>query len=221
MTTVRERERRFLERLKENYEADGFEFFIEPPADMVPKFLGRYRPDAIAIRADGSIIIEIKSNQTDRESPKLSQIAASVASEPRWKFVVYTLDQQESQNDLSVPEIGAVSERVQEIDDLIAKGFLRPAVIMSWSILEAAHRIIVVRGEYGSSRPFSPIQTVQFLEMRGLVNYEEGRFLRETVRLRNALVHGDFEFNFSEGTVTFLRDVVKRVTAHLDSHLRG
>lgn len=218
ITSVRERERILLDRLKENYEADGYQFFIEPPSDIVPKFLRSYRPDAIAIRADVSVIIEIKSTRSDREHPKLSQIAAAVAPEPHWKFVVYTLDEEDSANTLNAPKLDTLADRLQEIDDLIAKGFQKPAGIMSWSVLEGLHRIIATRDNQVASRPFSPIQTIQFLEMNGLVNYDEGKFLRDFVKIRNAVLHGDFGMDFSEGAVKFLRDVVKRVTAQIHSH---
>ena len=44
------RERLVLERLRETYEREGYEFFLQPSGDILPPFLRGFRPDAIALK---------------------------------------------------------------------------------------------------------------------------------------------------------------------------
>ena len=49
-----------LRSLQQTSEARGLKFYIHPPREIVPEFLGDFRPDAMAIGPDGGIIIEVK-----------------------------------------------------------------------------------------------------------------------------------------------------------------
>jgi hypothetical protein len=54
------RERDFLQTLVPGYEAEGFSVFLHPAREMLPPFMRGYQPDAIAVKDDEKIAIEIK-----------------------------------------------------------------------------------------------------------------------------------------------------------------
>jgi hypothetical protein len=49
-----------LKNLQKLSEERGLKFYLNPPREIVPDFLGDYRPDAIALGPEGGIIIEMK-----------------------------------------------------------------------------------------------------------------------------------------------------------------
>jgi hypothetical protein len=61
MSKAGTRERDFLENLLPQYEAEGFSVFLHPSSTMLPTFMERYRPGAIAIKPDKKIAIEVVS----------------------------------------------------------------------------------------------------------------------------------------------------------------
>ena len=53
-----------LKNLRQVSEARGLKFYVNLPRDIIPDFLGNWRPDAIALGPDGGIIIEVKHRRT-------------------------------------------------------------------------------------------------------------------------------------------------------------
>ena len=52
-----------LRNLRAASEERGLKFYIKPPRDVLPEFLGGYQPDAIAIDPQGGgMVVEIKRN---------------------------------------------------------------------------------------------------------------------------------------------------------------
>ena len=48
-----------LESLLPHYQAEGFEAFLNPAASILPPFMQEYRPDAVALRPDRKMAIEV------------------------------------------------------------------------------------------------------------------------------------------------------------------
>ena len=65
------RERLVLDRLKETYEHQGYQFFIEPLPQMLPPFLGGVRPDALALKPGDNQVIEVKIGRRAGEEHRL------------------------------------------------------------------------------------------------------------------------------------------------------
>jgi hypothetical protein len=87
--TLQEQEADFLRALRNEYEGRGYSFYIHPNAEHLPKFLGRYHPDAIATSPKESIVIEVKARREASNEPRLSEIARLVEKQPGWKFKIY------------------------------------------------------------------------------------------------------------------------------------
>jgi len=79
-----------LRNLKQVSEERGLKFYINPPREIVPEFLGDYRPDAIALGPDGGMIIEVKLRRSPSSERLLADIASRVARQKGWEFrVIY------------------------------------------------------------------------------------------------------------------------------------
>lgn len=75
-----------LRNLRRVSEARGMKFYVNPPREVVPDFLGSYQPDAIAVGPNGGTVIELKHrehlrrNGNSRQSRNGSRIIESGSS---------------------------------------------------------------------------------------------------------------------------------------------
>ena len=208
------RERVVLDRLKETYERQGYEFFVNPPLDILPNFLGGLRPDAIAMKPDESIIIEVKRGRRVGNDSRLETIANFVSGQRGWKFKVFFEGEQPEIAIRIFPSTHAqIEQQMAEADRLVAAGHDKAALLLAWSILEAIVRAWVAGEGALSDRPFSPAEAVQSLEMSGLLDREAARDLQAKAQLRNLVAHGDLSVEIQHGVVEELILELRRLVA--------
>src|SRR4051795_5155667 len=75
-----------LRNLQQVSEARGLKFYLNPPREVIPAFLGDFRPDAIAVGPDGGIIIELKRRRSSASEQQLAAIAKKVSDQKGWEF---------------------------------------------------------------------------------------------------------------------------------------
>jgi hypothetical protein len=63
-----------LRNLQVASEARGLTFYINPPREVIPDFLGNYEPDAIAVGPEGGIVIEVKRGRRPESETQLAAI---------------------------------------------------------------------------------------------------------------------------------------------------
>ena len=208
-TNAPTRERVILERLRENYEHRGYEFFAEPLPDMLPSFLGHCRPDAIALKQGDGVIIEIKSGRRAGREPRIEALAKLISGQPGWRLQVY-FEGERSEDSVQIdpPTQRQIAGQLVEVERLAASGHRKAAMLLAWSVLEAIARARLTQEGASSQRPLSPDQTVQSLEMSGLVDGQVGRDLRAKAHLRNLIAHGDLSVDVEAGV---LDDLLKRI----------
>lgn len=192
------RDMEVLEALGANYRADGFQFMIEPSTNLVPPFLRPHRPDALALKGSGGVLIELV-RVSQRQNDRTQALARLVEGNPDWRLDIVLADNflrergwiLEPDAIPSLPEgrIGALREDLRR---LIADGQASAAILLGWSLLEALTRSRVSRLVRPSARPLTGWQVVEQLTTFGLV--EEGGYerLRRLLPIRNAIAHGDF-----------------------------
>src|ERR1700676_243772 len=86
------REQLVLQRLRDRYEHEGYSFHAYPPREFVPPFLADYHPDAIALKGDGGIVIEIRDPSMPR-NVRLSEVADYFKGQKNWQFQIVNLEQ--------------------------------------------------------------------------------------------------------------------------------
>jgi len=188
-------ERQYLEQLAAEFTARGYAFVAEPSADQLPDFLGSYRPDAIARKADVNVAIAVKQRlgPDQRADRPLTEIRRLFEGQPDWRFTVaYMASDPLRAIKIAPPKPSALKARIDEARALLETGQRRGAFVLSWSLLEAAFRF--VESADGES-PLSSGSVVQALAMRGLISPETEARLRKLIPLHHRLVHGDLDID--------------------------
>jgi REase_AHJR-like len=182
-------EAQVMKTLRARYEGDGFVFTDHPRAATLPDFFGGYTPDAIAVKGDEKIVIEVKSRQRPSSEPVLTAVNRLFEGHPDWRLhIVFTNPDPLQELALPLPPLMAIRDGISEARTLIVEGHLRAAFVMGWSLLEAALRA-QRREASGPGRP--PSAVVETAAMNGLIDPDTARGLRDLIALRNRLVHGD------------------------------
>jgi hypothetical protein len=189
---VATRERLVLERLRETYELQGYEFFIEPLPQLLPAFLGGFQPDAIALKPGDNHIVEVKFGRRVGEDRRLETLAKLIAGQPDWQLKAF-FEGEQPQDSLRFmpPTRSQIESEIEEAAQLVQAGHPKAALLLAWSVLEALARARATRDGTLSQRLLSPAQTVQSLEMAGVIDRKTGQELRALAQLRNLAAHGD------------------------------
>ncbi len=208
------RERLVLDRIKETYEHQGYHFFIEPLPQMLPAFLGGFRPDALALKLGENQVIEVKLGRRAGEERRLETLAKLVSGQPGWQLkVFYEGEQPEDTLQLTLPTRSQIEAQLTEAEQLALAGHQKAALLLAWSVLEALARARAAHEGTISRRPFSPAQTVQSLEMAGIIDRKTGQDLRATAQLRNLAAHGDLAAEIDADAVDGLLGLLRRLSA--------
>jgi REase_AHJR-like len=206
MEPTQEYEENFLQALRNEYESKGYSFHIHPKSDQVPEFLGSYQPDAIATSRREKIVIEVKARRATENEPRLSEIAKLVEKQPGWKFRIYYRGATRA-NLYDAPKKEEVIQQLGEAENLANSGHLRAAFILAWAALEAAARALNSNEERG--RVLMPRELVEWLSYAGYVEPASSRRLRDSVVIRNAIVHGESNVIVKMEDFLFLQAVLR------------
>lgn len=185
-----------LRNLQQVSEARGLKFHVNPPRELIPEFLGDFRPDAIALGPGGGIIIEVKHRRSIASERQLAAIAKKVAGQQGWEFrAIYLNPPMNETPPIAKPTPEQLQATFGEIEALTKAGHPAAALVTAWAVLESLARLASTNSEATAPRTFSAIQAVQALAEQGYIENEAAERLREMAKLRNAVVHGDFSVN--------------------------
>lgn len=179
----------FLEGLRPQYEDKGYKFTIHPRSSELPKFFSNYQPDAVATKQNHNVAIEVKSQLSRNAEQSIQRIREIFEGHSDWQFTVAYIGSEALQVErLPSMEGKLILERVSEIRKIAANGYVQAALILAWSLLEAALNSVRPNAD---KRPRTPGTVVQTLAMYGYISEELERPLRSLISLRNRIVHGD------------------------------
>lgn len=214
-TNAAELARNTLERLREDFEAKGYQFLAEPGPTQTPEFLAGHIPDALALGQNDKVIIEIKRQGSREPRIPLAQLAEKVPRGSGWRYMLVYAGQDPSELiDFPRPNQSQVDQATKEARKLEQLGYTRAALLEAWSILEALARRIYPEDIRFSLRPLSPMQIVERLAMDGEIDAEQAKRLRVLSSLRNSAAHGDLDARISGDDVRYLLDVIESVSTH-------
>ena len=184
-----------LESLLPKYQAEGFDVFVNPSPSILPPFMQTYRPDAVALRSDRKIAIEVVRS-TGGSAEKIRDLQSLFAPQSDWELRVFYVSPLTSEKTLEVASRPAIKSAIQRVLDLKRDGHKLPAVIMAWATLEALGRALLP-GQLG--RPQAPARLIEVLASAGYLTPQEADTLRAAISLRNAAVHGGLDPIVDEG----------------------
>lgn len=211
------RQSNVLRNLQQVSEARGLKFYVNPPCDVVPDFLGDFHPDAIARGPEGGIIIEVKLRRTPESERRLAEIARRVSAQKGWEFrAIYIAPPIDEIPSITKPTPRQLQAAFDQIEALTSGGHHAAALLIAWAALESLARLANANGETGT-RAFSPLQAIQMLAEDGYLENEAADDLRSIVKLRNAVAHGDLSVDVQGGQVKSLLKQLRAIAADLEA----
>lgn len=200
-------EQAVFESLLPKLRAEGFEVFIQPDRNLLPPFMGSYRPDAIAFKSGKNLAIEVMSQRMADDS-KIRNLRSLFEPHPDWELrVIYSPTRG---GDVS-SAVGPTSiQRIQEI--LADVGRLGeyahgiPALLTLWGAFEASGRILVPE-EF--VKPQTPGRLLEVLATNGFVTPNEADVIRELVASRNRAIHGNLNISVTTEQLEGFRAVIE------------
>lgn len=180
-------ERATLEKLSNNWKAQGFEVFLEPSKNLVPEFLQRYRPDAILIRGEEKVVVEaIRKGQPHAEE-KVRRLQALLKGHEGWRLeIVYSGEEVDAVKTMGNESIRNALVSAESL--VVAEP--RASLLLMWAALEAVARNLFPSQ---TNRPQSPGRVIELLAGSGEVTPSEAELLRGLMQLRNRVIHGELD----------------------------
>lgn len=206
--TAYETEIAVLERVRASLTAEGYNVLVHPSALQLPEFLAELRPDAIATRDDGNLVIEVMSRSSASEQ-KLRRFTSAIANKEGWSLRTIWTSGHSVPSALKPPSKSAVAETLSRIDALIGASEYGAALLLSWAVLEGVSRRIL-----GNTvgRPQTPRRLIEQLAQAGHLKTSEAKRLRESADLRNRLIHGELSVSLSPSVIIEFRTILGRLS---------
>ena len=204
-----------LRNLKLSLEAKGMQFFVDPPRNVIPPFLGDYKPDAIALGRDGGIVFEVKRGPNMGANRRVADISERVSREKGWEFrAIYLTPPADRLPDIPVPTWQQLQRALGEVEALATGGHQGAALLAGWSALEAMAHLARANSGSAAPKPLSPLQAVQALAEEGYVEANVATRLRGFATTRNAVAHGNLSVEVTqEQAESLLQDLRSIFTA--------
>lgn len=199
-----------LESIVAHYKAQGFEVYVHPSPEILPGFVLPYRLDAVAIKPDEKIAIEISSSVTSEE--RMKRLREAFAGHPDWTFKVYYYGDLNVDKELQISSLPTIEKALEEAEELRQSGRLRAALVMGWAILEGIARSLLPDQ---LKRPQPPRTLIETLASNGLLTPQEADGLRGTVAVRNATAHGQLDAVIEPERLDALLGVVRALSVFL------
>lgn len=212
-TVLGSSEAEVIESLLPRYQAEGFDVYINPSPSILPPFMQEYRPDAVALRKDKKIAIEVVGSSA-RSEQKISALQSLFADQNDWELKVFYAMPASSSRSPEKASTPAIHDSIQQVVDLINSKHMLPALVMAWATLEAIGRALLPEQ---IQRPQTPGRLVEVLGSAGYLTPEEADTVRTAIAVRNAVVHGQLESTVDpkmlRGFVTVLDTLAKLLPA--------
>jgi hypothetical protein len=199
-------EQEALDQHEPTWIAQGYKLIRKPRASDLPSFLGRYVPDAFLIGENHKVIVEVIHKGSPHAERKVRDLRSLLAGHEDWRLeVVFT-----GSESAALPTVGAEALRVSLLRVRgLAASEPEAALLLLWATIEAvARRLEPSR----TAKPQSPGRVVELLAGAGHVTPTEASILRESVRWRNRLIHGDL-------TITVTIEQINQVISAVESLL--
>ena len=207
-TSAETRERETLRMLKAAYEQRGYSFVLEPSAAVLPPFLEDYRPDAIALKAPGGVVIEVVSS-SGRSQPRVQELKRLFAGQKDWTLDVVTAKREDLSN-IPASSTDQIATELDAIPD-VAATHARGALLLAWAVLEAAARVASRSANEASERAIVPAQIPDILTREGFIDQSTAIWLRTMAKVRNSVAHGDVSRHVSRDEIDRITSIIRNV----------
>ena len=177
-----------LEAMLPRLRAEGFQVFLHPDRTVLPPFMVPYRPDAIALRADRKIAIEVLSGQPRPDAEmRLAHLRRLLADFPDWELQVVYAPQSPPPPTIPAMPRGRIEEHLRRIPAALDSIGPAAALLAAWAGFEAAARLAAPAAV---DRPTGSGALIEALAAEGWLTPDEAAALRRIAPLRSEAAHG-------------------------------
>jgi uncharacterized protein YutE (UPF0331/DUF86 family) len=194
-----------LENIVPQLEAEGFEVVTRPSRHRLPAFLQSYSPDAIALRKDRNLAIEVLSKGAS-SAKNLDKLRDLLAGHLDWELRVYWVSPSNTPRPIEPATPKDIEQAITTIEQLRDEGLLAPALLMAWATLEGIGRALLLEKIL---RPQTPGRLVEVLAAEGCITPTEADRLRALVAARNQIIHGGLQAKISAKDIKNFLSVLK------------
>lgn len=208
-------ESEMLSKVVDDLTRKGYEVVREPGFHDLPDFLRGYRPDLIAHRGDEHLVVEIKRRRRAIQASHWRALAEEIARHSGWQFQL-VLAEVPGVSEIAMPpppSLEEVRKQLASTRRLYQTGQHAAALLLLWSLLEAAtyHRLSEL--DESPNRPKTPIALLKDLVSFGFMRQGEYDKLAPVVELRNATAHGHSNMRLARTTFDKLFRLVERLAS--------
>lgn len=189
-------------------EKEGYTVFLHPSRTMLPAFLHRRLPDAIAVKSDKKIAIEIVTSYgqgtgAKEGGTKPEDTRKLFSDHPDWELRVIYAPPRVPEHYIPIASREAIEAQLKRMENAFDAAGPVAGLLWAWSAFEAAARALLPDTLSG---PQAPADLLERMAFDGHVTPDEADDLRRFGNLWMEAAHGSLE-------VTFTRDDLARIVA--------
>ncbi|NDW07222.1 hypothetical protein [Jiella pacifica] len=198
-------ERGVIDAMEPHWTARGYTVIREPTEAQVPKFFGGFRPDAIAVGRDPSLLIEVQRPGSNAAEYQLRMLQELLKGRNDWRLEILYAP---SETPLVEPVATEwIKSAFFSAAQLLAQN-ARAAFLLAWAAFEAALR------QRFPAEAKGPVSTrLLALLDAGEISQDEHRRLLELSRKRNALAHGQLDAPITGQDVSVIVELGDRIAS--------
>jgi uncharacterized protein YutE (UPF0331/DUF86 family) len=208
---AQQRESRRLREVAREFEGQGYRVVLHPGSADLPDFLGEFEPGLIARGPEGSVVVEVRSQNSLAGSDDLEALSRAIEGRPGWRLDLVVTNPRregpavEDADSLSPSEI---LERLDASTMLLDRGLVDLALVAAWSAAEGGMRLAA--GHHGIDlEESSPSYLAKALYTFGVVDLGQFATMRDALQYRNRVVHAYRAADLSADLVRRLIEVVR------------
>jgi len=207
------REAAVLQAILPQLEAEGFQVFPHPSRKLLPPFLSAYHPDAIALKGDQKVAIEIMPSG-GRADGKLERLRKLFSAHPDWEFRVVYAPARTLEPSIPVASQATIEDQLRRIEENFDAAGPAASLLIAWAAFEAAARSLAPNDLI---QPQSPAQLLEIMASGGYITPDEADILQILARLRNEAAHGRMDISLSRNDLERIIQITRTVLSLHDS----
>lgn len=170
-------------------EAEGFQVFVQPSRQILPAFMSKFRPDAIAIRPDKKVALEVMgaSARSNNQKERVRVLQAMFAEHPDWELRIIYAPENELVEMIPVSPREAIEAYLVRVERAYDAMGPAAALLAAWAAFEAAARALSP-DVFG--RPQPTLRLIEGLAGQGYITPDEADLIRQLSRMRGQIAHG-------------------------------
>lgn len=177
-----------VRRITEKYQRDGYQVVGE---SELPPELQPCRPDLVVRKGNELIVIEVARASAPRRPGYWSALAERIYGKHNWHFRIVVLgDDKESLALRPLPTLAELRARLERTRSLLQEGESQAALLLAWSLLEAAARLRMLDDDGDPARATTPASLIKGLVHLGYLDEAQAESIASAMKLRNAIAHG-------------------------------